>query len=99
MARWHAASTEQSRAFMLQTLEAMYGFLMVSTGGNATNREKLRLIKESPEYAAAFKKYSAFVREQHEQKKAMKNARRSGPSSGSMDPSVFFTKEEYDTYK
>eukprot|EP00971_Amphidinium_carterae_P152569 3023595-Amphidinium_carterae.1 len=68
---------------MLQTLEAMYGFLIVSTGGNATNKEKLRLIKESPEYAAAFKKYSAVVREQHEQKKAMENARR----SGSMNPS------------
>eukprot|EP00971_Amphidinium_carterae_P300685 5974394-Amphidinium_carterae.1 len=95
MARWHAASTDKNRAFMLQTLEAMYGFLMVSTGGNAVNREKFRLIKESPEYTAAFKKYSAFVREQHEQKKAMKNARR----SGSMNPSVFFTKEEFDTYK
>eukprot|EP00971_Amphidinium_carterae_P056026 1105015-Amphidinium_carterae.2 len=29
MARWHAASTDHNRTFMLQTLEAMYGFLMV----------------------------------------------------------------------
>eukprot|EP00971_Amphidinium_carterae_P316576 6293097-Amphidinium_carterae.1 len=42
MARWHAASTDQNRSFMLQTIEALYSFLMVSTGGNSTNREKLR---------------------------------------------------------
>eukprot|EP00971_Amphidinium_carterae_P158869 3150076-Amphidinium_carterae.1 len=95
MARWHAASTDQNRSFMLQTIEAMYSFLMVSTGGNAATREKLRVIKESPEYTAASKKYDAFVREQHEQKKAMRNARR----SGSMDPAVFFTKEELDAFK
>eukprot|EP00971_Amphidinium_carterae_P068286 1352279-Amphidinium_carterae.1 len=82
MARWHAAATDQNRAFMLQTIEALYSFLMVSTGGNATNREKLRVIKGSSEYIAAAKRYESYVREQHEQKKAMKNARR----SGSMDP-------------
>eukprot|EP00971_Amphidinium_carterae_P126232 2500747-Amphidinium_carterae.1 len=63
MARWHAASTDHNRTFMLQTLEAMYGFLMVSTGGNPVNKERLRLIKESPEYNAAFNKYCAVVRE------------------------------------
>eukprot|EP00971_Amphidinium_carterae_P290783 5774271-Amphidinium_carterae.1 len=68
---------------------------MVSTGGNAINKERLRLIKESPEYDAAFNKYSAVVRERHEQRKAMRNARR----SGSMDPAVFFTRDEFETYK
>eukprot|EP00971_Amphidinium_carterae_P022772 449022-Amphidinium_carterae.1 len=67
MARWHAASTDPNRIFMLQTIEALYSFMMVSTGGNATNREKLRVIKQSPEWVAAEKKYEAYVREQHEQ--------------------------------
>eukprot|EP00971_Amphidinium_carterae_P003560 70349-Amphidinium_carterae.1 len=60
---------------MLQTIEALYSFMMVSTGGNSANREKLRVIKESPEYVAAAKRYESYVREQYEQKKAMKNAR------------------------
>eukprot|EP00971_Amphidinium_carterae_P214136 4249719-Amphidinium_carterae.1 len=75
MARWHAASTDANRAFMLQSIEALYSFMMVSTGGNAENKEKLRVIKKSPEWVTAEKKYEAYVREQHEQKKAMKNAR------------------------
>eukprot|EP00971_Amphidinium_carterae_P137567 2726378-Amphidinium_carterae.1 len=75
MARWHAASTDQNRAFMLQSIEALYSFMMVSTGGNSENREKLRVIKQSSEWVAAEKKYEGYVREQHEQKKAMKNAR------------------------
>eukprot|EP00971_Amphidinium_carterae_P077579 1533724-Amphidinium_carterae.1 len=68
MARWHAAATDHNRIFTLQTLEAMYGFLMASTGGNAVNKEKLRLIKETPEYTAAFNRYTAVVKEQHEQR-------------------------------
>eukprot|EP00971_Amphidinium_carterae_P198281 3935187-Amphidinium_carterae.1 len=47
-----------------------------------------------PEYLQAYSRYSLRVKERHEQEKAMRNARR----SGSMDPKIYFTQDEYNRF-
>eukprot|EP00971_Amphidinium_carterae_P254747 5056982-Amphidinium_carterae.3 len=57
MARWHAASTEHNRMFLLQTIEALYNFMTVSTGTNPEIVEKFKDIKMTEEYSQSDNKY------------------------------------------
>eukprot|EP00971_Amphidinium_carterae_P346253 6487594-Amphidinium_carterae.8 len=94
MARWHASSTDANKDFMLNAFKAMYNFLMVSTGVNLESLNRMKEMKSSDEYQAAYNKYVAKVRQEHEQEKAMGSARR----SGSMEPKELFTPKEYNLY-